>query len=207
MPLRVILCSANSSNTAGAASGSTQDATKFQVKIRIDEKENFLPGMSVTAEIQTRSRTNVLCVPVQSVTTRMPKPKELALAGKGANTKGQRAGAVAADPPTNAACASTNAAATSTNAVKAAEKTARKSGEAPKPIEVVFVVDGDHVKQVPVERGINDETYAEITEGLSEGQEVISGGYKAISRELEDGKKIRKEKPGTMKGDKEGENK
>lgn len=200
---------ANSSGGSGASasSGGTQDATKFQVKIRIDEKEAFRPGMSVTAEIQTRSRTNVLCVPVQSVTTRMPKPKELAAASKPGPARRGGTNAVAEDPPTNAAPASTNLAGGGTNAVKDAEKTARKSGEAPKPIEVVFLVDGDRVKMVPVKRGINDDTYAEITEGLKDGQEIISGGYKAISRELEDGKKIRKEKPGTMKGDKEGENK
>ena len=30
----------------------------------------------------------------------------------------------------------------------------------------------------------------EIVEGLQEGQTVISGGYKAIDRELEEGKKV-----------------
>jgi hypothetical protein len=30
---------------------------------------------------------------------------------------------------------------------------------------------------------------------LTDGQEVIAGGYKAISRELEDGKKIKKGTP------------
>lgn len=198
---------ANSSGAANAASSSgTQDTTKFQVKIRIDEKERFLPGMSVTAEIQTRSRTNVLCVPVQSVTTRMPKPKELAAASRDAKAKGSGTNTVAEDPPTNAACATTNTASNSTNAVPGADKPGKKSGEASKPIEVVFLVDGDRVKVVPVQRGINDDAYAEITDGLKEGQEIVSGGYKAISRELEDGKKIRKEKAGTIKGDKEGEN-
>ena len=52
-------------------------------------------------------------------------------------------------------------------------------------------MDGDHAKLVPVKRGINDDKHAEIIEGLTEGQEIVSGGFKAISRELEDGKKIR----------------
>src|SRR5262245_54134311 len=48
---------ANSSGAAGlgalaaASSSSSQEATKFGVKIRIKEKEPFRPGMSVTAEI------------------------------------------------------------------------------------------------------------------------------------------------------------
>jgi HlyD family secretion protein len=187
---------ANSSGASNASSGGSADATKFQVKIRIDEKEAFRPGMSVTAEIQTRSRTNVLSVPGQSITTRLPK--EVAAADK--TGKGSGTNSTAAAPPTNLT-------ATATNAVKEADKTGKKNGEAPKPIEVVFLIEGDHVKMVPVKRGIYDDTNAEIIEGLSEGQEIVSGGYKAISRELEDGKKIIKEKPGAKSSAKEGEKK
>jgi HlyD family secretion protein len=66
----------------------------------------------------------------------------------------------------------------------------KKPDEPPKPIEVVFVVQGDHVKMVPVKRGISDDNYVEILDGLHEGDEVVSGGYKAINRDLEDGKKV-----------------
>jgi HlyD family secretion protein len=44
---------------------------------------------------------------------------------------------------------------------------------------------------VPVKTGISDNDYFEIVTGLSEGQQVVSGGYKAISKELEDGKKVK----------------
>ena len=69
---------ANSSTSAalGMNSGNSQEATKFSVKIRIKEKEQFRPGMSCSAEIETRYRTNVLTVPIASVTTRLPKEKE-----------------------------------------------------------------------------------------------------------------------------------
>ena len=50
----------SSAASLGGGSGSSGgDATKFEVHIRIKEKEQFRPGMSVTAEIETRSRTNV----------------------------------------------------------------------------------------------------------------------------------------------------
>ena len=55
---------------------------------------------------------------------------------------------------------------------------------------MVFVVDGDHAKMTHVKRGISDDNYYEILEGVLEGQEVVSGGYKAINRELEDGKQV-----------------
>jgi HlyD family secretion protein len=166
----------------GGFGAQSQEATKFEVKVRIQDKAAFRPGMSVTAEIETRYRTNVLTVPIVSVTTRLPKTT---------NTVA-RAGAPHAAP------AGTNSPAASdmTNATAGA----RKPGEAPKPIEVVFVKDGDVARMVPIKRGISDDTYVEILEGLQEGQEVISGGYKAISRELEDGKKIKVGPPPFEKG-------
>ena len=63
----------SASMMGGGGGGQQQEATKFEVKIHIQEKEVFRPGMSVTAEIETRSRTNVLAVPIQTVTTRLPK--------------------------------------------------------------------------------------------------------------------------------------
>jgi HlyD family secretion protein len=167
-------------SSAMGSSSSQQEATKFEVKVRIKEVEAFRPGMSVTAEVETRIRTNVLAVPIQSVTTRVPKkPDEKS--GKPGSTASTNAPSVTStnSPP-----------ATGTNTAKGPES--RKAGEPPKPIEVVFIVEADRVKMVPVKRGISDDTWTEITEGLKEGQEVVSGGYKAINRELEDGKKIKK---------------
>jgi len=139
---------ANASRSAGSGSGSSsggssmggasssQEAPKFDVRIRIEDKEAFRPGMSVTAEIETRSRKGVLSVPIQAVTTRLP------------------AGAT-------------------------------------KPAEVVFLHEGDRAKQVQVKSGISDNDHFEIIEGLTEGQSVISGGYKAIAKDLDDGKKVK----------------
>ncbi len=138
----------SSQNQPTTGSSQSQEAPKFEVKIRIVDKEAFRPGMSVSAEIETRSRQNVLAVPIQSVTTRLPKPGTTP-----AKADGKPAGPV-------------------------------------KPIEVVFIRDGDKVKMLPVKTGISDSDYFEIVEGLSDGQEIVTGGYKAISKDLEDGKKV-----------------
>ncbi|HEY0550803.1 MAG TPA: efflux RND transporter periplasmic adaptor subunit [Verrucomicrobiae bacterium] len=177
---------ANSSKTAGGSAqggggggGQTQEATKFEVKIRVQEKEMFRPGMSVTSEIETRHRTNVLTVPIQSVTTRVPR--------KANAPPAQSSGIV--------------------NTVRAAADMPKKDGdkkESQKPIEVVFALQGDHVKMMPVKRGISDDAFVEITEGVSENLDVIAGGYKAINRELEDGKRV-KVGPPEEKVDKDGE--
>lgn len=181
------IANASKGSTAGGGGGfsPSQEATKFEVKIRVQEKEAFRPGMSVTAEVETRSRTNVLAVPIQSVTTRLPKKSD----DKAAKTNAP----VATNPPP----------ATGTNVTKPGDS--KKPGEAAKPIEVVFLVDGDKVKMVPVKRGISDDSWVEITEGLQEGQEVVSGGYKAINRELEDGRKFKKGVPVEDEKDKEKE--
>ena len=62
--------------------------------------------------------------------------------------------------------------------------------EATKPTDVVFVVAGDRVKAVAVKIGICDDNYWEITDGLTNDQEIVSGGYRAIGRDLQDGSKI-----------------
>lgn len=157
---------ANTAKSSGA--GTQQEATKFEVKVRVKDKEIFRPGMSVTAEVETRYRTNVLCVPIQSVTTRM---------SKGAAGKDDKA-------------AKSDAKEAYGNGDKGGPA-GKKKDEPPKPVEVIFQRDGETVKQVPVKRGISDDSFVEIIEGVTENAEVISGGFKAINRELEDGKKVK----------------
>ena len=70
-----------------------------------------------------------------------------------------------------------------------------KKESGPKPDEVVFLANGETAKLAKVKTGISDDSHIEITEGLSEGQQIVAGGYAAVSRQLEDGKKIKKEEP------------
>jgi hypothetical protein len=56
--------------------------------------------------------------------------------------------------------------------------------------EVVFVYKDGKARMVPVETGISDDKYIEIKSGLHEGEVVVSGSYRAISRELTDGSLI-----------------
>lgn len=154
----------------GSSSSSGQSATQFQVRIRLTEGGQFRPGMSVSATIETRTRTNAIAAPIASVTTRIVKSKNQIDAAKTNSV------------PTNA-IASTGG---ETNLLK----TDKKPEDRNKPVDVVFVVEGDHVKTVPVKIGISDDNYWEITDGLKEGDEIVTGGFHAISRDLDDGKKI-----------------
>ena len=163
---------AGESMASSSSSSSTgQSATQFQVRIRITDKENFRPGMSVSAEVETRSCSNAIAAPIASVTTRTISSKTKPSVAAGTNTV-----------PTNAVIAANDPANTS--------KLEKKSSDAKKPVDVVFVVHGDHVKAVPVKIGISDDNYWEITDGLKEGDEIVVGGYQAINRDLDDGKRI-----------------
>jgi HlyD family secretion protein len=161
------------SATSSGSGSSTGEATKFEVRIRLKELEDFRPGMSVTAEIETRYRTNVVAVPIGAVTARAAKPAATKLAG-------------AANPGSS----------TTTNA--AAAKPDRKIT---KPREIVFVLEGDKVREAPVRIGISDDSHWEILEGLTEGQEIVTGGFKAVTRDLEDGKRVRRGFATTVESD------
>ena len=153
---------ANTASTKGL--GTQEEVTNFTVKIRVVEKGAQLrPGMSMTADIETETKQNVLSVPVQCVTTRAPKMEMKPAEGQGQAVQVQDQGG------------------------------APKGHMDNKPREIVFAVENGIAKAVPVKRGISSDSFVEITEGVKDGMEVISGSYKAINRELEDGVKVRVE--------------
>jgi HlyD family secretion protein len=152
---------ANTAKTSAAAT--QQEATKFEVRILIDDKEHFRPGMSVTADIETQYRTNVLSVPIQSVTTRLPKGAEKPVVIKDKEELDAQQDAQAG----------------------------KRKATGPKAVDVVFVVDGSKAVMKPVKRGISDENYYEIVEGVGENEQVVTGSYKALAKELEDGKLVK----------------
>jgi HlyD family secretion protein len=156
----------NASTALGSSTSTTgQSATQFQVRILFHDQEAFRPGMSVTATIETRTHTNVIAIPIASVTTRVIK--------KPAKADSM---AMETNSPNSSSIITNNLASTSNGTNK--------------PVDVVFVVENNHVKTTPVKIGISDDNFWEITDGLKEGQEIVTGGYHAISRDLDDGKKI-----------------
>jgi HlyD family secretion protein len=131
--------------------------------------------MSMTADIETETKDSVLAVPIQSVTTRAQK-----MATPPAGQEGEQG------PP------------------QSGTASVRQRSEN-KPAEVVFVVENGVAKTVTVKRGISNDAYVEITDGLKEGAEVVSGSYRAINRELEDGAKVRVEEQKKQPGRQEKE--
>ena len=54
-------------------------------------------------------------------------------------------------------------------------------------VEVVFVIEGGKAVARQVKTGIQSEELIEILDGLKEGEEVVTGSYRAISKDLENG--------------------
>jgi HlyD family secretion protein len=57
-------------------------------------------------------------------------------------------------------------------------------------VEIVFVVEGGKAVARAVKTGIQSDDLIEIVEGLNEGDEIVSGSYRAISKDLVNGDAI-----------------
>ena len=60
-------------------------------------------------------------------------------------------------------------------------------------VQVVFLVNSDEVEAFQVTTGIQSETHIEIIEGISEGDEIVTGNYRAISQLLQNHSKVQVE--------------
>jgi HlyD family secretion protein len=70
-------------------------------------------------------------------------------------------------------------------------------------VKVVFVVDKDGAAQMrEVQTGIASRTDVEILSGVNEGETVVDGPYRTLARELQEGQKVKPQKPGQGTGDK-----
>lgn len=168
-------------STAKTQGANTQEeVTNFQVKIRVEGAGAALrPGMSANADIETRTVTDVVAIPIQSVTVRSREGnktiEQVASEREKKNRENQGEGAAAV--------------------VNEKEQREADKSDREKLQRVAYLVEGDHVKQVSVETGIADNSYIEIKSGIKAGDEVVSGSFSVITRKLKDGMKVKKDKP------------
>jgi len=164
---------ANTGTTTG--SGTQEEVTNFQVKVRIDDHDVPLkPGLSCTADIETNMVKDAVAVPMQAVTIRTGEtnlsPEEI---------EKRKLKATARDKGDNNA-----------DYVNERQEKAARKEEREKLSKVVFLKKGGKAQLVKVTTGISDDTYMEVKSGVQSGEEVISGSYSAISRKLKDGAKV-----------------
>lgn len=171
-----IASSNNGATTQSETATTSTDVTNYKVYILLnpdsykDLMNNqkaksfpFRPGMSASADIQTKTHTNVLSIPINAVTIREKNDST-------GNNK-----MVMADNSGNSQTANTNDAATENDLD-----------------EVVFVIQPDGtVKKQLVKTGIQDINNIEVTDGLKEGEEVVTGPYDVVSKTLKDKDKVK----------------
>jgi HlyD family secretion protein len=151
--------------TSQSATGD-QEAKDFRVVITLQETpENLRPGLSCTAKIVTATRPNALAIPIQALTARQRKDLESGDAG---------AKRVLAAAPDSA---------------PGREKDREKDPEREE-LQGVFVVRGDAAFFVEVETGINGASDLEVVRGLAEGDQIVTGNYRAL-RILKNGRRVR----------------
>lgn len=161
----------------GTTQVSTTDVTNYEVRIRLDASSYqdlidpskpknfpFRPGMSASADIQTKTHVNVLAVPINAVTTRDKNDTgKVAIAEKKVESKDEEK---KSDDEMNAT--------------------------ADEPEEVVFVLQADNtVKRVPVRTDIQDMSHIEVLSGVKQGDQVITGPYTVVSKLLRNGMKVK----------------
>ena len=163
--------------------GSQEQVTNFKVKVKmIDPPGNIRPGMSSTVNIITEVRNNVISIPIQSLTARSEnykrQAKSRAMKKKGDRKKG-KGGRKKMDGGV-------------------AEGKNNGGWKKDKMIEVVFVLkdefegemvpDGKKYAVVsPVDVDVDSDTHYAVKSGINEGDSIVTGSYKAISRELQHG--------------------
>ncbi len=161
------------STGSAAAASTTTSVTNYQVHIRLlpDSYRDligkglpfpFRPNMTGSADIQTRTHANVLSVPLNAVTTR----------DTGNNPTQKTASANGSDN-SNTQNINDN---TTSNDVN----------------EAVFVLQPDGtVKQRIVKTDIQDLNYIEVTQGLKAGEQVVTGPYDVVNKDLKNGTKVK----------------
>ena len=167
---------ASSSVLAGQSSVvSSSDVTNYKVYIRLlpesyqdllaDRRPKsfpFRPGMSASADIQTKRKANILAVSINAVTTREKGTDNVAKDKKDGDKQEQ--GLQENTPNTLASDLD----------------------------EIVFVIQpGGLVRKAVVKTGIQDINYIEVNSGLEAGAEVVTAPYNVISKILKDGMKVK----------------
>ena len=163
--------------------GSQEQVTNFKVKVKmIDPPGNIRPGMSSTVNIITEIRNDAISIPIQSLTARSEnykrQAKRKAMKKKGGRKKGKG------------------------GRRKMGDDAAAGSGDGgwkkDKMIEVVFILkdefDGEKAPKgkkyavvMPVDVDVDSDTHYAVRSGIAEGDSIVTGSYKAISRELQHG--------------------
>jgi HlyD family secretion protein len=155
-----------------SALGTDSSAVNFKVKVQVTNPPgNIRPGFSVSGKIETDRREAALAIPIPALVVADPASLERAKPGKKDDKAKPAAGTAVAAPATAPATAG--------------------PAEKKKDVEGVFVVTkAGTVEFRKIKTGINADLQTEVVEGLAEGDEIVTGPFKAL-RQLKIGDKVK----------------
>jgi HlyD family secretion protein len=174
------IASSSKALSSATATAVTNDVTNYEVRIRLLKESYqdlldparpksfpFRPGMSASADIQTKRKIDVLAVPINAVTTREKD----------------------SDKAVNETRTSTAESGENNNK----DQQENRRSISTELDEVVFVLQADKttVKRTKVRTDIQDITYIEVLSGLKEGDEVVTGPYSLVSKTLKNDDKVK----------------
>lgn len=164
--------------------GTQEEVTNFDVTISIiDNVEQLRPGMSATVDIKTETHEDVLYVPIQAITMREPKDTTRTVGRFSKKTWRPKKGSTRDE---NLEVWEKEHSDGSNN-----RKAKKQKRDKDKMVQVVFIVEDGKAKMVPVDTGITSEKDVEVISGLQQGQEVITGSFRALTKLLKDGSKVK----------------
>jgi HlyD family secretion protein len=151
--------------------GTQEEVINFDVKVAvIDKIGNIRPGMSSNVDIVTDIREQAIKVPIQCVTVR---------------TNGEIADYLNPRKGRRSRRSDSESDSTKTNLNEKDEEELQ---------EVIFIVEENVAKVRKVKTGITGETEIEILDGVKEGETVITGSYRILSKEIKHDSQIKVEK-------------
>lgn len=163
--------------------GTQEEVTNFDVKILLrGDVTQLRPGMSATVDIETETHGNAIQVPIQAITMRAPEDTTSGVGRFSKSTWRQKKGS---SNDANAELYGPQGEDNSSDGANTVQSAREKM------VQVVFVVDGDQVNMMPVDTGISSERNVEILNGLEEGQEIVIGSFRALSKTLKPDSRIK----------------
>jgi HlyD family secretion protein len=155
----------------------------FKVKVQVaGPPANIRPGFSVSGQIETDRRAAALAIPIPALV--VADPASLV------RSSGKKPAAAAASA-TPAATASSAPATGSAAGSAASASPASPADPKKKDVEGVFLVKKDGTVDFrKVKTGISADLQTEVVEGLTEGEEIVTGPFKAL-RSLKIGDRVK----------------
>ncbi|MBN1232449.1 MAG: efflux RND transporter periplasmic adaptor subunit [Candidatus Coatesbacteria bacterium] len=146
--------------TAGTSTSATRDEVSyFEVKVEVLEKiPGLKPGMSTGVDIITETRKNVISVPIQAVIMQSAEKDEEDIQKQKDDSSQKKEGDITE------------------------KKTTERLAKQEKYKTIIYLYKANQAISKAIRTGLSSDIYMEVTEGLAEGDTIITGPFKVLRK-------------------------